>query len=79
MRRLTFAEWLGSRDQEAPAAENLSTLIAQEGAVGISLDRLRKVVRLSPEALDDVLNALIAAGQVMVLKVNGERVYRASG
>ena len=75
----SFYEWLKNRDQEAPAAENLSTLIAQAGAVGVSLDRLRKVVRLSPESLDDVLRALIAARQVVVLKVNGERVYRAAG
>ena len=78
MRKISFHDWLEHRPDEAPAAENLSTLIAQAGAVGVSLDRLRKVVRLSPESLDDVLKALISAGQVMVLKVNGERVYRAT-
>lgn len=79
MRRTSFHEWLKNRDQEAPAADNLSTLIAQAGAVGVSVERLRKVVRLSPESLDEVLKGLLASGQVTILKVNGVRVYRAAG
>jgi len=53
-------------------------LIAQAGAVGVSLCRLKKVVRLSPECLDDVLRGLLASKQVVLLKVNGARVYRAT-
>ena len=71
----SFHEWLG-KQEEAPAADNLATLIAQAGAVGVSLDRLRKVVRLSPETLDEVLKGLLASKQVVLLKVNGARVYR---
>jgi sulfur carrier protein ThiS len=32
---------------------------------------------LSPQTLADVLRALTATGQVVVLKVNGQLVYRA--
>ena len=75
MRRLTFPEWLEHRVEEVPDAANLAMVIARSG--GISLDRLRRVVRISPKTLDDLLRALITAGQVMVLKVNGQMVFRA--
>ncbi len=74
----SFHDWLGNRAQEAPAAENLATLIASAGAAGVSLDRLRTLVPLSPEILQDILKALGATGQVVVLKVNGQMVYRAA-
>jgi len=70
-------EWLESAD-EAPAADRLATLIASAGAAGISLDRLRRLVGLAPETLADVLKALVATGQVTVLKVNGQMTYRAA-
>jgi hypothetical protein len=78
MRRISFHDWLENRPNEAPAAESLATLIAQSGAVGISLDHLRRIIRISPDSLDDLLRALVSSGQVIVLKVNGERVYRAT-
>jgi hypothetical protein len=74
----TFHEWLANRSQEPPQADNLATLIAQTPA-GISLDRLRRVVGLSRETLQDVLRGLVVAGQVVVLKVNGQMVYRVAG
>ncbi|MGA2066490.1 MAG: hypothetical protein ABSG86_16055 [Thermoguttaceae bacterium] len=52
-------------------------MTCSQGAAGIFLDRLRKVVRLSPESLQDVLTGLLASKQVVLLKVNGARVYRA--
>jgi hypothetical protein len=58
------------------AAENVATMIAQAGAVGVSVKCLRKVVRLSPGSLDEVLKGLLASRQVVLLKVNGARVYR---
>ena len=78
MRRLSFHEWLKNRPDEAPDAERLALLIAQSGAAGISSDGLRKFVRLRPETLDDLLKALVATGQVVVLKVDGQFVYRAA-
>ncbi len=78
MRRLSFHEWLKNRPDEAPDAERLALLIAQSGAAGISPDGLRKFVRLRPETLDDLLKALVTTGQVVVLKVDGQFVYRAA-
>ena len=46
--------------------------------MGVSLPCLRKVVRLSPESLDEVLKGLSQSKQVVLLKVNGARVYRAA-
>jgi hypothetical protein len=74
----SFHEWLRNAD-EAPAADRLATFITQSGAVGISLDRLRRLLPVAPETLQDVLKALVATGQVTVVKVNGEMRYRAAG
>ena len=74
----TFWQWLENAADDPSAADNVATLIAQAGAVGVSLDRLKKVVRLSPESLDEVLKGLLASKQVVLLKVNGVRVYRAT-
>jgi len=79
MRRPSFSEWLEHRPDEAPAAEKLATLIASAGAAGISLDRLRILVRLSPETLQDILKSLVATGQVVVMKIGGEMRYRVAG
>jgi hypothetical protein len=46
---------------------------------GISLDRLRILCGLPPEVLPDILRALTATGQLKMLKVNGQLVYRAAG
>jgi len=44
----------------------------------VSLDRLRGVVRASPETLDNLLRALLTAGQVVVVQIGGEMRYRAA-
>ena len=51
----SFWQWLEHAGDDPSAADNVATLIAQAGAVGVSLQCLRKVVRLSPESLDEVL------------------------
>jgi sulfur carrier protein ThiS len=45
---------------------------------GISLDRLRTLVRLPPDTLQDLLTSLVATGQVVALKINGQMTYRAT-
>ena len=62
-----------------PNADRLAMLIAQAGAVGISLDPSARLVPLPPETLQDLLTALTATGQITMLKVGGETVYRAKG
>ncbi|MGO9107954.1 MAG: hypothetical protein ACLP9L_01865 [Thermoguttaceae bacterium] len=75
MRRTSFHEWLEHRPEEVPDATTLALVIARSG--GVSRDDLHKVVRISPETLDELLRALVSAGQVVVVKVNGQRVFRA--
>ena len=70
-----FHEWLRSF-QDAPEADRLAMLIAQSGAAGVSLDRLRRVVGLPSEVLSDLLKSLVATGQVRMLRVNGELTYQ---
>jgi hypothetical protein len=72
----TFLKWLEHVADDPSAADTVATMIAQAGAVGISVQCLRKVVRLTPESLDEVLKGLLASRQVVLLKVNGARVYR---
>ena len=74
----SFDSWLQTKSQEAPAADRLATIIAGAGTAGVSLDRLRRVVGLPPETMQDILKSLVATGQVRVLKVNGQMVYRAT-
>ena len=80
MRRVSFAKWLEHRVEEVPDAGTLALAIARSGTGGgISFDRLRRVTRISPDTLDDLLRALMTTGQVVAVKMNGQRVYRAAG
>jgi hypothetical protein len=75
----SFHDWLEHRVEEVPDIGNLMLLIAQSGAAGISDDRLRTVVRFAPETLADVLKSLVSTGQIVMMKVNGQMVYRVAG
>jgi predicted transcriptional regulator len=75
----SFPDWLANRAQEPSQADRLATVIAQAGAAGVPLDRLRRLVGLSPEVLGDILKSLVATGQVTVLKTSGQMVYRVAG
>ena len=72
MPRTSFHDWLQNRSDQVPNADRLATLITQAGAAGISRGRLRKVVGLSWETLQDLLKSLVATGLVVMLKVGGE-------
>ncbi len=74
----SFHEWLATRPDEALAADRLATMIAQVGANGISRDELARALRFRSEALQEILGSLLATGQVVVFKVNGELRYRAT-
>ena len=54
-------------------------MLISQSAAGISTDDLARALRLPPETLDDLLRALMATGQVRMLKVNRRTVYRATG
>ena len=74
----SFREWLRNLAREVPAAGILPVLISQSGA-GMSRDDLARALQLPPETIDDLLRALAATGQVVMLKVGGRTVYRAAG
>ena len=74
----SFHEWLAHRLQQVPDATELALLIARSGAAGISREDLAKAVRLPEETIENLLRALVAAGQVRILKVNGQGVFRAA-
>jgi hypothetical protein len=80
MRTISFHEWLvrEHRPEEVPDATTLALLIARAGAAGISGDDLRRLVPISSETLENLLAALMAAGQVVVSLRNGQRMYRAA-
>ena len=78
MRKLSFAEWLEHRPEEVPDATTISLVIARSGAAGVSREGLERVARISSDALDELLRALITTGQVRMLKVNGQMVFRAA-
>jgi len=78
MRRISFHDWLEHRPEEVPDATTIALVIAKAGAAGVSREGLEKVARISPDALDELLRALVSAGQVRMLKVSGRMVFRAA-
>jgi hypothetical protein len=75
----SFLEWLDHRLPQVPDAASLALLIARSGAAGVSRDDLRRLAGIPPETLDDLLRGLMAAGQVVMVKVGGKIVYRMVG
>ena len=74
----SFTAWLENRPEEVPDAGQLAFQIARSGQAGVSRDDLAKVLQVSPETLEVCLRGLLTAGQVSVVKVNGQWVYRAT-
>ena len=74
----SFRAWLEHRLQEVPDAMGLALLIAQSGAAGFSREELSAALDIPSEAIEPLLRAMVVAGQVVMLKVNGDIVYRAS-
>ena len=74
----SFPQWLENRPPEVPDIGSLVLTIAQSGTAGVSLDRLCDVIGSSPETLKSMLQALVVSGQVVMVRVNGELVYRAA-
>jgi sulfur carrier protein ThiS len=77
MPMISFSDWL-HHEKEIPDATQLAFAIARSGAAGVSREDLEKTLRLSSETLDDILKGLIVAGQVVVVSVGGQLVYRAA-
>ncbi len=74
----SFHAWLERRREEIPDAGTLAIVIARAGSAGVSHDALLKLIQTSPETLESMLRALMAARQVVMVKVGGELVYKAT-
>ena len=72
----SFHAWLEHRPPEVPDAAQIALLIAQSGTAGVSRDALLRVIQTLPETLENLLRALMASGQVVVVQVVRELVYR---
>jgi hypothetical protein len=79
MRRISFLNWLEHRLEEIPDTTTLAMVIARSGAAGVSRYDLRRLIRISSDALENLLAALVAGGQVTVVSVGGRIVYWAAG
>jgi hypothetical protein len=76
----SFRLWLEEHHlQQVPDAGMLALLIARSGAAGVSRDDLRRLAGIPPDTLDDLLRAMVASGQVAMVKVGGKIGYRAAG
>jgi hypothetical protein len=73
---LTFHEWLANR---VPDATSVAIQIAGAGPTGVSLEDLGRAVGIPGETLAGLLRALVTAGQVVMVRVNGRLRYRAAG
>ena len=75
----SFRLWLETRLPEIPDAMSVALRIAQGGKAGVSAEELRRAAGCSPEALRDLLAALVTTGQVEVVEVGGQLRWRAAG
>jgi hypothetical protein len=77
---LPFRSWLEDhRLHEVPDATTLAILIARSGAAGVSREEIGRALGVPSEALEPLLRAMVASGQVVMLRVNGRLVYRMAG
>jgi hypothetical protein len=75
-----FRSWLEDhRLQQVPDAASLALAIVRSGAAGMSRHDLRRLAGIPSDTLDDLLRAMMASGQVVMVKVGGQLVYRAAG
>ena len=74
---MDFTSWILKRQNLIPQADRLTLLINSAGAAGIAEPELRGRVDLPKKIVDDLLQALIQAGQVAVFERGGKRVFAA--
>jgi hypothetical protein len=72
---MTFQNWLEQRRKEIPKADQVLLLLQSAGSSGVPENALRSHVELPRSLMDDLLNALVSAGQVVVKIKDGKRVF----
>lgn len=70
---MDFQSWLLKRQKILPQSDRLVLLIRQAGPAGIPEGQLRSQVDLPKQLVDDLLAALVSAGQVGVVVRDGKR------
>jgi hypothetical protein len=79
MQLLTFTEWLRHRPAkpvEVPEATRALQIIAAAGPGGVTRHQLRGAIRLPPKVLDQLLAALLQAGQISLSWQGDGYVFR---
>jgi hypothetical protein len=75
----SFSKWLKKHQRILPPADKIQALISDAGTAGISERRLRSMVDLPQKLFDQMLSALVTAGQIRAVNRNGEVVYYGIG
>ena len=75
----SFRLWLDHRPPQVPDAASLALLVARSGAAGVSREEMARALGVPSEALEPLLRAMVVARQVVMLKRDGQLVYRAVG
>jgi hypothetical protein len=77
----TFAGWLREHESwpvRVPEATRLVQLVAAAGSAGVTRGQLGGAIDLPREVLDQLLDALVQAGQLRRAAEGGLDVYRGS-
>lgn len=70
---MDFMTWVLRQKDVVPDADRLVLLIRAAGPSGIPEGKLRSRVDLSRKTVDDLLTALVQAGQIVIVDRQGER------
>ena len=72
---MIFQNWLLKRRKAIPKADRILLLLQSAGLSSIPENTLRSAAELPRSLMDDLLDALVAAGQVVVTVKDGKRVF----
>jgi hypothetical protein len=72
---MNFQNWLLKRRKSIPQADRVMLLLQSAGSTGVPESALRSLAELPRSLMDDLLDALVTAGQVNVTVKDGKRVF----
>ena len=72
---MTFQNWLLKRRKSIPQADRVMLAIQTAGSSGVPESALRSLAELPRSLMDDLLDALVTSGQVVVTITDGKRVF----
>ncbi len=81
MKSSSFLSWLHRRTESAsplrPESDKVMLFVAQPGPQGITRYKLGRAIKLEPEALNDLLDALVESGLLVRTFHNELQVFHA--